>query len=123
MEKQLKQSVKARQKVKSLEYGVYKKTYVLLVIGFFVYIGAYFGILHYRNFILMEHRVKEISLDRQQKLKEIKALKEEKIKLHNPEYLQQIARKELYLMKRGEVHIKLVPNPVETDGGMNKKDR
>ncbi len=80
-----------------------------MVLGILLYIGVYFGSLHYQNFILMERKIKEVKIEHKQKTERIKQLKAEKQKLNNIEHLKQIARKDLYLMEPREVYIKIVP--------------
>jgi len=93
-----------------------------LVLGILLYIGVYFGSLHYQNFILMERKIKEVKIEHKQKTERIKQLKAEKQKLNNIEHLKQIARKDLYLMEPREVYIKIVPGATrEQQNNQQKK--
>lgn len=88
--------------------GMMRLVYVIL----FSYLAVYFGNLHYRNLVLMEHRIREAKQTYSEKVNRLDELKKEKRRLKDPEYVAKIAREELYFMKPGEVRIEVTPDPV-----------
>ncbi len=88
--------------------GISRVIYVVL----FTFLAVYFGKLHYRNWIYMEHRVREAKQTYNEKLNRLEELKKEKRRMKDPEYVAKIAREELYFMKPGEVRIEVTPDPV-----------
>ncbi len=121
MDKAIARSARKRKKLRSLDSQPYRRIYFLLVFGIILYIGVYFGSLHYQNFILMERRIKEVNAEHKQKNGRIHELRQEVQRLHNVEHLKQIARKDLYLMEPREVYIKIVPGPASNQQNSQQK--
>ncbi|MFA6449414.1 MAG: septum formation initiator family protein [bacterium] len=117
MNKEIRRSALKRKKIRSLDSRPYRIAYSMIVFALLIYVTAYLVNLNYQNSIGLERGIHAVKAEQREKFERIKNLKEEKIKLHNIEYLKEIARKELYLMPPREVYIKIVPNPVNSNEG------
>lgn len=123
MQREIKKSAMMRQKVRSLDSRPYRIAYSLILVVIAVYVAGYLVSLNYQNSIKLEREIKAQLSEQNRKLAHIKSLKEEKIKLHDIDYLKEIARKELYLMPSKEVYIKILPNPARETGEAGNETR
>jgi cell division protein FtsB len=123
MIKEIKRSAMNRQKARSLDSRPYRIAYSLLVALISIYVVGCLLSLNYQNYISLERDIRIQKAEQGHKLSHISRLKEEKIKLHDIEYLKELARKELYLMPPREVYIKILPNPAKASGKAEEKTR
>ena len=121
MNREIKRSAIKRKKMRSLDSRPYRIAYAVIVAGLLIYVTAYLTALGYQNSIGLERGIKSVKTEQKQKLDRIRDLKEEKIKLHDIEYLKEIARKELYLMPPSEVYIKIIPDPSKSQENSSPK--
>lgn len=109
---ELKEQQKKRKKLRARKEWPRKKLRLIFYIVILVFVTLFLGNLHYRDF--SESR-KIRNAMAEQNLQQIrkKRLEDEKLKLHDPEYLKKLARKDLYMMDDNEVHIQI--NKTEKD--------
>jgi cell division protein FtsB len=112
MNREIKNSALKRKKIRSLDSKPYRIAYSLIFFGIVIYVTAFLTNLNYQNSYKLNREIRAVKIEQKSKMERIRSLKEERIKLHNIEYLKEIARKELYLMPPREVYIKIVPNVV-----------
>jgi len=113
MNKEIKKSALKRKKFRSLDSRPYRIAYSAILFGIIFYVTGYLVFLNYQNTINLERGLISARTEQKRKLDRIRDLKEEKIKLYDIKYLEEIARKELYLMPPREVYIKIVPDPAK----------
>lgn len=102
----LKEQQKRRKKLRARKEWPRKKFKLVVVVCVLLFFTIALGNQHYKD-ISMSRKVRNAMAA--QNLKEIrkKELEEEKLKLHDPEYLKKLARKDLYMMDDNEIHIQI----------------
>jgi cell division protein FtsB len=111
MKKEMEKSARLRGKLKSSGALPFRNAYLFIALALLVYLTVYFGSLHYQNFIFMERELAKATAEQRLKEKTINEKEEEKAKLQDPDYVVKIAREDLYIMKKNEVPIIMIPGP------------
>lgn len=113
----LKEQQKRRKKLRARKEWPRRKLKLVIIVSFLLFFTIALGNQHYKD-ISMSRKVRNAMAE--QNLKQIrkKQLEDEKLKLHDPEYLKKLARKDLYMMDDNEIHIQITK---EEDSEVNKE--
>jgi cell division protein FtsB len=110
MKKEIADKAKKRRLAREKSERANRRLWSMVCAVLISYITVYFGAYHYKNYVVMNRKLREIKTEHTMKTARIKELREEALRLQDPEYLKAIARRELYLMDTKEVPIRITPD-------------